>query len=36
MAGLKVSILGPEIGENGFFAPQIFRGHVWKPMAYRT
>jgi len=31
MARLKVSILGPEIGENmGLFAPQIFLGGTYE------
>ena len=25
-----MSILGPQIGENCFLAPQIFKWHVWK------
>jgi len=32
MAGLKVLILGPQIGKNGGFSPLKFvRGHVWTP-----
>jgi len=28
MAGLKVSILGPQIGKNCFFAPQFLGAHM--------
>jgi len=31
MAGLKVSILGPQIGKNWVFCPQIFRGTYEHP-----
>ena len=33
MAGLKVSILGPEIGEKWGFRPQMFRWHLWTPIS---
>jgi len=29
-----VSTLGPQTGEIGVFAPQIFRGHVWTPIGH--
>jgi len=32
MARLKVSILGPRIGENCFFAPQILGAHMSTPI----
>jgi len=28
MAGLKVSILGPQIGKKMYFSPLIFLGHT--------